>query len=343
MLIPIGLIVAVCSADALSPPDVHLRPLLVAAPALGAAVAGPVPTALISGLTLAADVIVAALQGALFTENLYAQIGALIVVSALVFVFTVVRERSERRLSRSRSVAAVAQRVLLRPLPPTQRRPRNRLPLPAEEAAGMGGDLFAAARTTAHRQATLPRLARHRDGAIRSDTSQWHTTADNTNPSTGTGTGVGTEADADAETGTGTGASVGAGAGAEETFATVSLLDIPDHRHELSTISCGHPPPLLLRNGHAHPLTPATTSTSTSNNYAKTSSPTPTAASPTTPQPSPSAAPTPPPHPRSERRVTGRRKCARKLIAIPHGWAVRAARHGVSKPPTPGWLRRGEQ
>ncbi|MEK2475012.1 hypothetical protein [Streptomyces noursei] len=119
MLIPIGLIVAVCSADALSPPDVHLRPLLVAAPALDAAVAGPVPTALISGLTLAADVIVAALQGALFTENLYAQIGALIVVSALVFVFTVVRERSERRLSHSRSVAAVAQRVLLRPLPHT--------------------------------------------------------------------------------------------------------------------------------------------------------------------------------------------------------------------------------
>ncbi|MEU5306872.1 SpoIIE family protein phosphatase, partial [Streptomyces noursei] len=70
LLIPIGLIVAVCSADALSPPDVHLRPLLVAAPALGAAVAGPVPTALIGGLTLAADLIVAALQGVLFTHPL---------------------------------------------------------------------------------------------------------------------------------------------------------------------------------------------------------------------------------------------------------------------------------
>ncbi|MCZ1019129.1 PP2C family protein-serine/threonine phosphatase [Streptomyces noursei] len=286
MLIPIGLIVAVCSADALSPPDVHLRPLLVAAPALGAAVAGPVPTALIGGLTLAADLIVAALQGVLFTENLYAQIGALIVVSALVFVFTVVRERNERRLSRSRSVAAVAQKVLLRPLPPHSGDLEiASLYLPAEEEAEMGGDLFAAARTTAstrliigdvrgkglpayshaalilgafraaaHRQATLPRLARHLDGAIRWDTTQWHTTTDHTNPTTNPTTH--TDTDTRAGTGPGAGPGAGAGAGAEETFATVCLLDIPDHRHELSTISCGHPPPLLLRNGHAHPLTP---------------------------------------------------------------------------------------
>ncbi|QRX97427.1 serine/threonine-protein phosphatase [Streptomyces noursei] len=282
MLIPVGLIVAVCVIDVLSPADIHLGPLLVAAPALTAALAGPGPTALIGTLAVAAQVSVGLARGVLFTENLYAQIGALIVVSALVFVFTVVRERNERRLSRSRSVAAVAQKVLLRPLPPHSGDLEiASLYLPAEEEAEMGGDLFAAARTTAstrliigdvrgkglpayshaalilgafraaaHRQATLPRLARHLDGAIRWDTSQWHTTADNTNPSTGTGTGVGAEADA----GTGTGA--GAGAGAEETFATVSLLDIPDHRHELSTISCGHPPPLLLRNGHAHPLTP---------------------------------------------------------------------------------------
>ncbi|PNE37616.1 protein phosphatase [Streptomyces noursei] len=282
MLIPVGLIVAVCVIDVLSPADIHLGPLLVAAPALTAALAGPGPTALIGTLAVAAQVSIGLARGVLFTENLYAQIGALIVVSALVFVFTVVRERNERRLSRSRSVAAVAQKVLLRPLPPHSGDLEiASLYLPAEEEAEMGGDLFAAARTTAStrliigdvrgkglpayshaalilgafraappRQAPPPRLARHLDGAIRWDTSQWHTTTHNTNPTPGTDASAGAGAE------TGTGASAGAGAGAEETFATVSLLDIPDHRHELSTISCGHPPPLLLRNGHAHPLTP---------------------------------------------------------------------------------------
>ncbi|MFI1626795.1 PP2C family protein-serine/threonine phosphatase [Streptomyces noursei] len=292
MLIPVGLIVAVCVIDVVSPPDIHLGPLLVAAPALTAALAGPGPTALIGTLAVAAQVSIGLARGVLFTENLYAQIGALIVVSALVFVFTVVRERNERRLSRSRSVAAVAQKVLLRPLPPHSGDLEiAALYLPAEEEAEMGGDLFAAARTTAstrliigdvrgkglpayshaalilgafraaaHRQATLPRLARHLDGAIRWDTSQWHTTTHHTNPTTNpnpnTNTNTDARTEAGAEAGVGAGAGVGVEAGAEETFATVCLLDIPDHRHELSTISCGHPPPLLLRNGHAHPLTP---------------------------------------------------------------------------------------
>ncbi|MGW0132895.1 hypothetical protein [Streptomyces sp. NPDC003299] len=41
VLIPIGLVVAVCVVDVLVPEDVHLGPLLVAAPALTAAFAGP--------------------------------------------------------------------------------------------------------------------------------------------------------------------------------------------------------------------------------------------------------------------------------------------------------------
>src|SRR5439155_16248097 len=102
----------------------------------------------IGALAVAAQVFIGIARGALFTENLQAQIAALIIVSALVVLFTVVRDRDERRLSQSRSVAGVAQQVLLRPLPRRSGALEiGSLYLAAEEEAEMGGDLFAAVRT----------------------------------------------------------------------------------------------------------------------------------------------------------------------------------------------------
>ena len=308
MLIPVGIIVAVCTIDVLAPPDIHLGPLLVAAPAITAAFAGPRLTAAIGVLAVAAQVFIGIARHVLFTENLEAQIASLVVVSALVVLFTVVRDRNERRLTRSRSVAGVAQQVLLRPLPARSGLLEiASLYLAAEEEAEMGGDLFAAARTTtstrliigdvrgkglpayshaalllgafraaAHREATLPRLAIHLDGAVRWDSSQWHYV-----PGGGGGGDAGAEAGADlgvdpaadavvdrapdvvADPGPGT-ASVPAATDADpvpvtdsdpdETFATVILLDIPDRRHVVHTITCGHPPPLLLADGRVRTL-----------------------------------------------------------------------------------------
>ncbi|AWN31292.1 serine/threonine-protein phosphatase [Streptomyces sp. NEAU-S7GS2] len=302
MMIPIGIIVAVCTIDVLAPPDIHLGPLLVAAPALTAAFAGPRLTAAIGALAVAAQVFIGIARHVLFTENLEAQIAALVVVSALVVLFTVVRDRNERRLRQSRSVAAVAQQVLLRPLP-VHSGPLEiaSLYLAAEEEAEMGGDLFAVARTTsstrliigdvrgkglpayshaalilgafraaAHREATLPRLAIHLDGAVRWDSRQW-----NNAPGPGAG------ADAVGATGTGTGTDAVGGPASEvgsvsvpvpvpvpaaplpgpdpvidtdETFATVILLDLPDRWPVVHTITCGHPPPLLLRDGRVRTL-----------------------------------------------------------------------------------------
>ncbi|MFC9230994.1 PP2C family protein-serine/threonine phosphatase [Streptomyces decoyicus] len=293
VLLPVGLIVAVCVIDVLAPPDIHLGPLLVAAPAITAAFAGPRLTAAIGALAVAAQVSIGIARQVLFTGNLQAQIASLVVVSGLVVLFTAVRERNERRLTQSRSVAAVAQQVLLRPLPARS----GALEIAsfyqaAEEEAEMGGDLFAAARTTsstrliigdvrgkglpayshaalllgafraaAHRQATLPRLAVHLDGAVRWDSSQWENVP---------GAGSGPEAVIGADPGPAAGF-LPAGApvpgpapdpgpgpdpvlDTDETFATVALLDIPDRWHVLRLISCGHPPPLLLRDGRATPL-----------------------------------------------------------------------------------------
>ncbi|MGY5130420.1 PP2C family protein-serine/threonine phosphatase [Streptomyces nigrescens] len=296
MLIPIGIIVAVCTIDVLAPPHIHLGPLLVAAPAITAAFAGPRLTAAIGVLAVAAQVFIGIARHVLFTENLEAQIAALVVVSALVVLFTVVRDRNERRLRQSRSVAAVAQQVLLRPLPVRSGSLEiASLYLAAEEEAEMGGDLFAAARTTsstrliigdvrgkglpayshaalilgafraaAHREATLPRLAVHLDGAVRWDSSQW-------------GNAPGAEAGADATAApasdVGSDPTPASDVGSapapaapvpgpdpvidtdtDETFATVILLDLPDRQPVVHTITCGHPPPLLLRDGRVRTL-----------------------------------------------------------------------------------------
>lgn len=300
MLIPIGIIVAVCTIDVLAPPDIHLGPLLVAAPALTAAFAGPRLTAAIGALAVAAQVFIGIARHVLFTENLEAQIAALVVVSALVVLFTVVRERNARRLRQSRSVAAVAQQVLLRPLP-VRSGPLEiaSLYLAAEEEAEMGGDLFAAARTTsstrliigdvrgkglpayshaalilgafraaAHREATLPRLAIHLDGAVRWDSRQWNNAP---GPEAGTDAAAGAVTDAATATGTDAVADPASEIGSvpvpaaplpgpdpvidtDETFATVILLDLPDRWPVVHTITCGHPPPLLLRDGRVRTL-----------------------------------------------------------------------------------------
>ncbi|QJS99179.1 serine/threonine-protein phosphatase [Streptomyces asoensis] len=254
LVIPVALIVTVCVVDVLAPPHIHLGPLLVAAPAITVAFAGARVTALMGALAVAAQVLIGVLRGVLSTANIQAQITALIVVSIVCVTVCVVRDRRERQLQRVRSVAEAAQSVLLQPLPARTGPLRIAgLYIPAEEEAELGGDLYAVARTAhqstrlligdvrgnglsainnaalllgafraaAHRQATLPRLAIHLDAAFRWDTSQWRPQAEqDTN----------------------------------EDFATALLLDIPDHDPVVHLITCGHPPPLLLRGNHLTPL-----------------------------------------------------------------------------------------
>ncbi|MEU1711159.1 PP2C family protein-serine/threonine phosphatase [Streptomyces sp. NPDC005706] len=256
LAIPLGLIFTVCVVDVLTPPHIHLGPLLVAAPAITVAFADARVTALMGLLAVAAQVLIGVLTEGVTTANVQAQITALIVVSVVCVSICVVRDRRERQLRQVRSVAEAAQSVLLRPLPARTGPLRiSGLYIPAEEEADLGGDLYAAARTAdhstrlligdvrgnglaaisnaalllgafraaAHRQATLPRLAVHLDAAFRWDTSQWRAQE---------------EQDTD------------------EDFATAILLDIPDHEPVVHLISCAHPPPLLLRGTRVTSLAP---------------------------------------------------------------------------------------
>ncbi|MEW2162743.1 PP2C family protein-serine/threonine phosphatase [Streptomyces sp. NPDC007084] len=246
MAIPLALIVVITVVDIRTPTSVHLGPLLVIAPTLTASFAGPLRTALVGVLAVAAQVVIGVLNGGLSTTNHVAQIIALIVLSALVVFVCHVRERRARELVRARSVAETAQRVLLRP-PPRRIGPLRTawLYLAAEDDTQIGGDLFAVTRAAssstrvligdvrgkglaaigeasvvlgafregAHRYATLPELTAALEVSVCRDLDEVADTAKDPG----------------------------------EHFVTALVLDIPDDGAEASMINCGHPPPLLLR------------------------------------------------------------------------------------------------
>ncbi|WP_308439131.1 PP2C family protein-serine/threonine phosphatase [Streptomyces sulfonofaciens] len=246
MLIPIVLIAVITVVDIRTPDTVHLGPALVIAPALTPSFAGPRRVAFIGVLATVAQVVIAQWHGGLTTTNHLVQIPTIAVLSALIWSFSVVRQRRSRQLAQVRSVAEAAQQVLLWPLPERLGPLRvASLYLAAEDEAQIGGDLYAATRTehgtrvmigdvrgkglpavgeaalvlgafreAAHEQSTLPRLARALDRSVTRYLADFEPTEE-----------------------------------AGERFATVLLLEIPDDRPVTRLTSCGHPPPLLLSRG----------------------------------------------------------------------------------------------
>ncbi|WP_328929164.1 serine/threonine-protein phosphatase [Streptomyces sp. NBC_00190] len=248
LAVPFVLIALVTVVDILAPRDVHLGPFLVAAPAVTASFAGPWMTGFVGLVAVLAQTVVAATRTTLTDLNHTFQIVALIMISVFVTVFAHLREVHEKELLQLRSVAETAQEVVLRPL-------RDRMGplgvasvyLAAAAEAQIGGDLYAAARTAsgtrliigdvrgkglgavgdaalvlgafraaAHQEAGLPGLVAYLEAAVSPDL------------------------DDSGDRG--------------ESFITAAVLDIPDEEPVLHLVSCGHPPPLLLRDGRAVPL-----------------------------------------------------------------------------------------
>ncbi|MFG3114602.1 PP2C family protein-serine/threonine phosphatase [Streptomyces sp. NPDC048197] len=261
VLIPLVLIAVITLVDIMVPADVHLGPLLVVAPALTASFAGPRLTGFVGALAVLAQAYIGLHFGVLFTErNVMVQVLALAALSALIVFFCVVRERHRQELAKVRSVAEAAQKALLRPLP-------HRIGplhiascyLAAEQEAAIGGDLYTATRTTsgtrliigdvrgkglaaigesalllgafremAHQDLTLPALAAALDRSVCRYLTDF------------------IESDRDIP----------------EHFITALLLEIPDEGPATRMTDCGHPPPLLLSQGHVslvpspHPAPP---------------------------------------------------------------------------------------
>lgn len=261
MVIPLVLIVVISVVDVLAPPEVHLGPLLVAAPAITASFAGPRTTAGVGALAVLAQIVVAALRTTLLDLNHSVQIASLTVISALVTLFAYFREEHDRKMSQLRSVAEAAQTVVLRPLPHRMGRLRiASVYLAAEAEAQIGGDLYAAVRTgrgtrflvgdvrgkglaaisdaslllgafraAAYRQPDLPALVAHLEGAVFGARGV---------------PGGPAEEDEDGPVDDST----------QESFITAVVLDIPDDGSTIRLVDCGHPPPLVLRGGRVRSL-----------------------------------------------------------------------------------------
>lgn len=246
--VPIAWMVAVFVIDVLAPPDIHLGPLLVAAPAITASFGGPRTVGLVAALAVVAQAAIGVLRDpdTLLSANHQAQIIALVLVGTSLVIFCVLRERRARELTQVRYVAEAAQRVVLPPLP-KQLGPLRvaSLYLAAEAEAQIGGDLYAAARTASgtrliigdvrgkgmtavndaafllgafraadHGRASLSELVTNLDRSVRWDlTEQGETDR------------------------------------SKEAFITAVVLDIPDRDGRVEMIACGHPPPVVLRNG----------------------------------------------------------------------------------------------
>nr|WP_254803298.1 PP2C family protein-serine/threonine phosphatase [Kitasatospora sp. SUK 42] len=270
--LPLALIILITVVDILSPPQIHLGPLLIVAPALTASLAGARATAGVAVLALAALTVIGFVRDGLTSANIETQLGAQVVVSTLIIGLRALRDRHERELARVRSVSEAAQRVLLRPLP--ERIGPLRLSsvyLAAEAEAQVGGDLYAAARTAtgtrllvgdvrgkglsslgdaalllgafraaAHLHTDLPALAAYLDGSVCWDLAQLaeqsrqsQQSRDSRQPRRSRESGRPEDDGAPDEGG--------------ESFITAVLLDIPDDGTPVRLIDCGHPPPLLLR------------------------------------------------------------------------------------------------
>lgn len=240
---PFALIAVVTVVDVLAPPEVHLGPFLAAAPAMTASFAGPRMTGFVALVAVLAQVVVSTTRTTLTDLNHTFQIIALVMISVFVTFFAHLREVHEKELVQLRTVAETAQQVVLRPL-------RDRIGpldvasvyLAAAAEAQIGGDLYAAARTatgtrliigdvrgkgleavgdaalvlgafraSAHQEAGLAGLVDYLEAAVSADLD-----------------GGGDE-------------------GEGESFVTAALLEIPDDEPVVRLVSCGHPPPLVLR------------------------------------------------------------------------------------------------
>ncbi|MEU6017037.1 PP2C family protein-serine/threonine phosphatase [Streptomyces sp. NPDC047515] len=255
---PFALIAIVTMVDVVAPPDVHLGPFLVAAPAVTASFSGPRMTAFVGAVAVLAQSGVAVMRSSINDLNHTYQIVALVLISVFVTFFARLRERNEQAVSQLRSVAEAAQQVVLRPLPARSGPLRiASVYLAAEAEAQIGGDLYAAARTAdgtrliigdvrgkglaaigeaasvlgafhalSRQESHLPDLVARLEASIAPD-QQYAVATDG-------------DGDGDHEL--------------AESFVTAAVLDIPDAAAELSLVSCGHPPPLLLRAGEVIPL-----------------------------------------------------------------------------------------
>ncbi|MGY4983472.1 PP2C family protein-serine/threonine phosphatase [Streptomyces sp. 900105755] len=247
LTVAVLLILTITLIDVQVPHSVHLGDLLIMVPAIASWYADSRVTALVTVMAVGALMAICMVRGSVNPP----QVVALLATSVVVTIGRYLAERRQRELIQVRAVAETAQRAILPALP--SRLGPLRLAsayLAAEEDARIGGDLYAAVRTStgtrliigdvrgkglpaisgaahligtfrdaARRLATLPELADYLDSSVRNNALE----------------------DVERDE-------------VEEAFVTATILEIPDDRPLVRSVTCGHPPPLLLRANDVVPL-----------------------------------------------------------------------------------------
>ncbi|MHA6765272.1 PP2C family protein-serine/threonine phosphatase [Streptacidiphilus sp. PAMC 29251] len=239
--------------DLVTPGDQRFDLFLSAAPALAASIWGVLGTAGIGLLALVIEGSLAFTRAASQRSTSWSGIVAIAVVTVAACYTSRVRDRNARALTEVREVAETAQRMILRPLPPSLGGMELHLLYAAAAAqARIGGDFYEVLRTphslrlilgdvqgkglpavevasvllTAFRTAgaeapDLPTLAERLEQGLTRYSEQ--------------------VPDSDAA----------------ERFATVVLVEIPDDLPVVRVLNCGHPAPLLLHREGVRSLDPA--------------------------------------------------------------------------------------
>ncbi|MFG3117509.1 PP2C family protein-serine/threonine phosphatase [Streptomyces sp. NPDC048197] len=238
---------------------VYTGPLLIAMPALASLTMGPKGTLAAAGGALIVSVTTTTLHQAWGDQQIYSNLLALVVVSAAsVMTSNAVRTRRQSELDRIHRIAAAAQRALLRPVSARLDQVQvASMYLAAEAGAQIGGDLYEAVSTrygvrmivgdvrgkglpavrsaaavlgafreAVHYENDLVEVMNHCSAALNRDCA--------------VPTALGQEEEAD----------IG------EDFVTALAAQVV-HGSVLQVVNCGHPPPLVLRQGKIEALHPA--------------------------------------------------------------------------------------
>jgi serine phosphatase RsbU (regulator of sigma subunit) len=244
--LPFAVVGGVALVDVLAGPGVGFLPVLSLGPALAAISRPPLPTALIGMLALACGVLLAFYDDLAASRRGVIALTTIAGVTAAGVIASAGRRRRERELADFKAIADAAQQILLRPVP-------GRIPpvdiavryVSAVASARIGGDLYEAISASGGVRLIVGDVLGKGLPAARTAAVVL---------------GAFREAAYDAVSLVEIAARIEASLQhqeAVEEFVTAVLAQISTDGREVEILSCGHPPPLLVRDGEVSAAEPA--------------------------------------------------------------------------------------
>lgn len=234
-ILPFLIMAGVASVDILAGPTIGFLPVLSLGPALAAVSRRPLQTGMIGGLALVLCVLLGLYDQSLIHRHGIIALATVAGVTGAGVIASAARHRWERELADVRTVAEVAQRVLLRQVPDEVSQVRVAVRyISATAAAKIGGDLYEVM------------AARDSVRLIVGDVQGKGLAAVQT---AATVLGAFREAAYDAPDLTEIAARIETSLGRqarEEEFVTAVLAQIAADGSKVEVLNCGHPPPLLI-------------------------------------------------------------------------------------------------